>query len=314
MTSAHGACGMRMPRPSVGDEHGRRLAEDREPAQEDQRAQPHPAAAGVDREERQARLGHGAGDSSGAGAGSKGIDRGRPGGPCDGRRPRATTAAPTRTRRPPPMTRLSALLAAAAVVVVGLAAGGFFAMRRAERRSLRRLPAAAVAGGAATIGGPFTLTDGDGTAGDRRRGDHRADARLLRLQLLPRLLPDRPVAQRARRRGRWRSAATTSGRSSSRSTRSATRPRWSRDFAAAIDPALVGLTGTRRRDRRGGQGLQGVLPQGGDDPDYYLMDHSTFTYLMAPETGFLEFFRSDATPRAGGRIGGLLCRQALDAS
>ena len=27
------------------------------------------------------------------------------------------------------------------------------------------------------------------------------------------------------------------------------------------------------------------------------MDHSTFTYLMAPGTGFLEFYGSDATPR-----------------
>ena len=26
------------------------------------------------------------------------------------------------------------------------------------------------------------------------------------------------------------------------------------------------------------------------------MDHSTFTYLMAPGAGFLEFFRSEATP------------------
>ena len=28
------------------------------------------------------------------------------------------------------------------------------------------------------------------------------------------------------------------------------------------------------------------------------MDHSTFTYLMAPGTGFLEFYGSDATPEA----------------
>jgi protein SCO1/2 len=26
------------------------------------------------------------------------------------------------------------------------------------------------------------------------------------------------------------------------------------------------------------------------------MDHSTFTYLVAPEVGFLEFFASGATP------------------
>ena len=43
------------------------------------------------------------------------------------------------------------------------------------------------------------------------------------------------------------------------------------------------------------------------------MDHSTFTYLMAPGPGFLEFFTSDATPGGRGRIGVLLRRQALTA-
>ena len=31
-------------------------------------------------------------------------------------------------------------------------------------------------------------------------------------------------------------------------------------------------------------------------PDYYLVDHSTFTYLMAPGVGFLEFYPSDVSP------------------
>ena len=42
------------------------------------------------------------------------------------------------------------------------------------------------------------------------------------------------------------------------------------------------------------------------------MDHSTFTYLMAPGVGFLEFYplRRDA-PRTIAEFGGLLRRQAL---
>jgi protein SCO1 len=30
--------------------------------------------------------------------------------------------------------------------------------------------------------------------------------------------------------------------------------------------------------------------------DYYLVDHSTFTYLMMPETGFVDFFKRDVSP------------------
>jgi len=29
--------------------------------------------------------------------------------------------------------------------------------------------------------------------------------------------------------------------------------------------------------------------------DYYLVDHSTFTYLVLPEQGFVEFFRRELT-------------------
>ena len=39
--------------------------------------------------------------------------------------------------------------------------------------------------------------------------------------------------------------------------------------------------------------------QDGDDPEFYLMNHSNFTYLMLPDHGFVEFFRaapSDVRP------------------
>ena len=59
------------------------------------------------------------------------------------------------------MTRLSAILAALAVVA-GLAVGGWFALRPSSADPFAPCRTAAVAGGAATIGGPFTLVDGDG--------------------------------------------------------------------------------------------------------------------------------------------------------
>ena len=31
------------------------------------------------------------------------------------------------------------------------------------------------------------------------------------------------------------------------------------------------------------------------DPDCYLVDHSTFTYLMLPKIGFVDFFKREAT-------------------
>ena len=73
-------------------------------------------------------------------------------------------------------------------------------------------------------------------------------------------------------------------------------PEVTRDFAAAIDPGLLGLTGTAEEIAAAAAAYKVYYRRNGDDPDYYLMDHSTFTYLMAPETGFLSFYRSEATP------------------
>ena len=69
-----------------------------------------------------------------------------------------------------------------------------------------------------------------------------------------------------------------------------------REFAAAIDPGVVGLTGTAEEVAAAAAAYKVYYRKNGDDPDYYLMDHSTFTYLVAPGTGFLEFYRSEATP------------------
>ena len=33
------------------------------------------------------------------------------------------------------------------------------------------------------------------------------------------------------------------------------------------------------------------------DPEFYLVDHSTFTYLVLPDHGFVEFFKREATPQ-----------------
>ncbi len=66
------------------------------------------------------------------------------------------------------------------------------------------------------------------------------------------------------------------------------------EFAANLHPKMIGLTGTPEQVRAASQAYRTYYrKQDGDDPDYYLVDHSTFTYLVLPETGFVDFFRRD---------------------
>ena len=159
-----------------------------------------------------------------------------------------------------------------------------------------------MAGGAAAIGGPFALTDGAG-----RRV---TDAEVITGPTLvyfgysfcPDVCPMDLVAQRARRRRAGRARDRRSGRSSSPSTRSATRPRWCATSPRRSTPALVGLTGTRRRDRRGGGGLQGLLSQerrrSGLLPDGPLDLHLP----DGAGDGLPRVLPLGGDPRAGGRI------------
>lgn len=68
-------------------------------------------------------------------------------------------------------------------------------------------------------------------------------------------------------------------------------------FADNMHPKMIGLTGSPDQVRAASQAYKTFYQVSGnlDDP-YYLVDHSTMTYLVLPEHGFVEFFRRDATP------------------
>ena len=70
------------------------------------------------------------------------------------------------------------------------------------------------------------------------------------------------------------------------------------DFAANNHPDLVGLTGTVEQIAKVARAYKVYYQkQSGDDDEYYLMNHSNFTYLMLPEFGFVDFLRSDLSPQ-----------------
>ena len=69
------------------------------------------------------------------------------------------------------------------------------------------------------------------------------------------------------------------------------------DYAANFHERMVGLTGSPEQVKSASTAYRTYYrKQEGDDPDYYLMDHSTFSYLMFPDVGFVEFFRNDIGP------------------
>lgn len=68
------------------------------------------------------------------------------------------------------------------------------------------------------------------------------------------------------------------------------------DFAANMHPDMIGLTGSAEQVKVASQAYKTYYARGTGDDDYYLMDHSTFTYLMFPEIGLASYFGREATP------------------
>jgi protein SCO1/2 len=69
-----------------------------------------------------------------------------------------------------------------------------------------------------------------------------------------------------------------------------------RDYADAMHPRMIGLTGSAEQVAEASKAYRTYYKAHPPVDGEYLVDHSTFSYLVAPEQGFLEFFRRELTP------------------
>ncbi len=74
-------------------------------------------------------------------------------------------------------------------------------------------------------------------------------------------------------------------------------PEVMQDYVKNFSDKMIGLTGSAAQIKQAAAAYRVVYGRGDDDPDYYLMNHSVFTYLMMPGTGFATFFRREDTPQ-----------------
>jgi len=68
-----------------------------------------------------------------------------------------------------------------------------------------------------------------------------------------------------------------------------------RDYADNFHPKMIGLTGTEEQVAAASKAYRTFYKKEDGDPEYYLVQHSTSTYLMLPDTGFATYFgRADS--------------------
>jgi protein SCO1 len=63
------------------------------------------------------------------------------------------------------------------------------------------------------------------------------------------------------------------------------------EFAGIFHPRMIGLTGSEAQVRQAAQAYRAFFNVHESQDEFYLVDHSTFSYLVLPEEGFVEVFR-----------------------
>lgn len=70
------------------------------------------------------------------------------------------------------------------------------------------------------------------------------------------------------------------------------------EYAGLFHPDMVGLTGTPEQVADAARAYRVYYARQGADAETYMMDHSSFSYLVLPEVGFVDFVNRDDPPEA----------------
>lgn len=191
------------------------------------------------------------------------------------------------------MTKLYAILAAA---VATAALGTTWVMTRDAGGT--SCSASAIAGGAGQIGGPFTLVDEDGKTVTDKDVIDQPSLVYFGYTFCPDVCP-MDNARNAEAIDLLESQGTIVKPVFISIDPERDTPEVLKEFTDVLHPRMLGLTGTPEQVAAASKAYRTYYKkqeQASADDKYYLVDHSTFTYLVFPEKGFVEFFKRDTTP------------------
>lgn len=189
------------------------------------------------------------------------------------------------------MTRTLAALAAAAVV--GLLGGSaLYVFLKSDDDAFAQCRSGQVGGG--SIGGPFTLVDGTGTTVTDAEVLTKPSLVYFGYTFCPDVCPldnqrNAEAVDILEEQG-FDVTPVFISIDPARDT-----PEVVADFAANLHPKMIGLTGTEEQVKAASQAYKTYYRKQDGDDEFYLVDHSTFTYLMLPGIGFADFFKREET-------------------
>ncbi len=192
------------------------------------------------------------------------------------------------------MIRLYSTLALASVAAL-LGGLGFMVYSSSQQSGFDQCRATSVAGGSGSIGGPFELVDHTGqTVTDADFAD-RPVLMYFGYTFCPDVCPldtarNAQAVDLLAERG-YSVTPLFISVDHQRDTLEALA-----EFVRFMHPDMIGLTGSEEQIRDAARAYRMYYAIQETDDDFYLIDHSTFSYLLLPGHGFVEVIRRDQSP------------------
>lgn len=191
------------------------------------------------------------------------------------------------------MTRISAI-AASVVAALGVGAVALYVMMNRSDDVFADCREGVIAGGGGSIGGPFTLVDQAGRTVTDKDVFTAPSLVYFGYTYCPDVCPvdnarNAEAVDILEEMGQEATPVFISI-DPARDT-----PEVMADYVKYVHPRMIGLTGTEEQVKAAATAYRVFYQKQDAQGDFYLMSHTTMTYLVLPGYGFVDFFRRDLT-------------------
>lgn len=187
-----------------------------------------------------------------------------------------------------------AIASVSTVAIVALLGGVWYVTKDQGGDAFAQCRTSQVAGGAATIGGPFTLVDENNRTVTEKDVITEPTLIYFGYTFCPDACPfDASRNAEAVELLEGQGISTTPVFVSVDPARDT--PEVLKEWTDYLHPKMLGLTGSMEQLKAATRAYKSYFKIHEAEDEFYLVDHATFSYLMLPEHGFVEFFRRDAS-------------------
>jgi protein SCO1/2 len=191
------------------------------------------------------------------------------------------------------MTRISAI-AASVVAALGVGAVALYVMMNRSDDVFAACRDGVIAGGGGAIGGPFTLLDQAGRTVTEKDVFTAPSLVYFGYTFCPDICPV-DNARNAQAVDILEEMGYETNPVFITVDPARDTPEVMADYAQYMHPRMIGLTGTEEQVKAAATAYRVYYQKQPSDGEYYLMNHTTMTYLVLPGHGFVDFFRRDLT-------------------